>query len=195
MSRRRPLQDDEIDLVDTEAVVIKKTRVRSPVAIKPTYINIKTGTPRMFVGYTILKSKNLNDEHPLDNEKFDRYLRKTSDSEDGKSTVYVYFIPINASAIGIPRLTKEILKQFENNKIINSKSKPSSEEDPEIANMLNNIKNLNLNKNDEDYLIDEMNNLNVGKGFKRKSRRSRRSRSYRKSKSYRKSRKSRKIRK
>jgi len=191
MSRRRPLQDDEIDLSEPEAAVIKKARVRSPVAIKPTYINIKTGTPRMFVGYTILKSKNPNDEHPLNNEKFDRYLRKTSDSEDEKSTVYVYFIPINASAIGIPRVTKEILKQFENNKIINSKSKPSSEEDTEIANMLNNIKNLNLNKNDEDDLIDEMKHLNVGKGYKRKSIRRRKGK-YRKS---RKSRKSRKMRK
>jgi len=195
MSRRRPLQDDEIDLIDQEPAVIKKARVRSPVAIKPTYINIKTGTPRMFVGYTILKSKNPNDENPLDNEKFDRYLRKKSDSEDGKSTIYVYFIPINASAIGIPRVTKEILKQFENNKIFNSKSKTSPEEDPEIANMLNNIKNLNLNKNDEDDLIDEMKQLNVGKGFKRRSRSYRKSRKSRKSRRSRKMRKSRKIRK
>lgn len=184
MIRRRPIQNDD----DQEAGIIKKTRVRSPVAIKPTYINIKTGTPRMFVGYTILKSKNPNDEHPLNNEKFDRYLRKTSDSEDGKYTVYVYFIPINASAIGIPRVNKEILKQFENNKIINSKSKTSLNEDTEMANMLNNIKNLNLNKNDEDDLIDEMNNLNVGKGFKRKTIKRRKS----KSKKMRRSRKMRK---
>ncbi len=180
MSRRRPIQDDEIDLIDQEVTVIKKARIRSPVATKPTYINIKTGTPRMFVGYTILKSKNPNNEHPLNNEKFDRYLKKENDSEDGKSTVYVYFIPINASAIGIPRVNKEVLKQFENNKIINSKTKTSPEEDPEIANMLNNIKNLNLNKNDEDDLISEMNHLNVGKGFKRKSRRMRKSRRTRK---------------
>ena len=190
MSRRRPIQDDEIYLIDQEATVIKKARVRSPVA-KPTYINIKTGTPRMFVGYTILKSKNPNNEHPLNNEKFDRYLRRASDSEDGKTTIYVYFIPINASEIGIPLVNKDILKQYENHKIINSKSKSTMNEleDPEISNMLNNIKNLNLNKNDEDDLIDEMNHLNVGKGFKRKSRRSRRSR---RSRSYRKSRKSRK---
>jgi hypothetical protein len=194
MSRRRPIQDDEIYLIDQEATVIKKARVRSPVAIKPTYINITTGTPRMFVGYTILKSKNPNNEHPLNNEKFDRYLRKTSDSEDGKSTIYVYFIPINASAIGIPLVNKEILKQYENHKIINSKSKSTMNEleDPEISNMLNNIKNLNLNKNDEDDLIDEMNHLNVGKGFKRKSKSYRKSR---RSKSYRKSRRSRKMRK
>ena len=182
--KRMPIRDDELEPVPLEdnrenkqnRSVPKKRRQHSP-----THMMIKNATkPKILVYYEILKSNNPNNEKPLNEEKFGTYLRKISKSEDDKKYIYIYVIPINNPAPNIPVINREMLKEFENEKIIHKESPKNPVQnlnnvvaekkisDSEYDKFIRDIKNLNLKKNDEDELIDELNNLNVAKGIKRK---------------------------